>query len=47
MYIYLYICCRFNIFTNTENGNGKLPFVVCKRNRKTEVCFPWLVNDKR
>jgi hypothetical protein len=28
-----------------ENGNGKLPFVFCKR--KTGVSFPWLVNDYR
>jgi hypothetical protein len=32
----------------TENGNSKLPFVCCKRKRKTEkFCFPWSANDKR
>ncbi len=31
----------------TENGNGKLHFVCCKRKRITEVCFPWWANDKR
>ncbi len=29
-----------------ENGNGKLPFVCCKRKRKTDVCFLWPANDK-
>jgi hypothetical protein len=32
----------------TENGNGKLPFVILKpRKRKTEVCFPWSANDEQ
>jgi hypothetical protein len=31
----------------TENGNGKLPFVYCKWKRKTEIYFPCLTNDKR
>jgi hypothetical protein len=29
----------------TENGNAKLPFVFCKQEWKTAVCFPWSVND--
>jgi hypothetical protein len=31
----------------TEYGNGKLPFVCCKRKQKTEVCFPWSADDNR
>ncbi len=31
----------------TENGNGKLPFLCCKRKQKTEVYFPWLGNDRQ
>jgi hypothetical protein len=30
----------------TENENGKLLFVCCKRKRKTEVCFRWPSYDK-
>jgi hypothetical protein len=34
-------------FLQMENGNGNLPFICCKWKRKTDVCFPWSVNDKR
>jgi hypothetical protein len=34
-------------FLQTENGNGKLPFLCCKRKRITGVRFPWLANDKQ
>ncbi len=30
-----------------ENRNGKLQCVCCNQKRKTEVCFPWLANDKQ
>ncbi len=33
-------------FLQTENGNGKLPFVCCKRKQKTNICLPWSANDK-
>jgi hypothetical protein len=31
----------------TENGNGKLPFLCCKRKQKTEVVVPWSTNGNR
>jgi hypothetical protein len=38
---------NFRLFAaNGKNGNGKLPFVCCKRKRKTKVCFPGSANDK-
>jgi hypothetical protein len=38
---------NFCSLLQTENGSGKLPFVCCKRKRKTEVCLPWSANNKR
>ncbi len=38
---------NFHLLLQTENENGKLPFVCCKRKRKTEVCFVWPSYDKR
>ncbi len=32
---------NFLLFAANENGNGKFPFVCCKRKWKIEFCFPW------
>ncbi len=31
----------------TEDVNGELPYVSCKRKWKTENCFPWSANYTR
>ncbi len=39
--------CNFCLFAEKENGNDKLPMFAAYENKKTEVCFPWLANNKR
>ncbi len=41
------MCCYFNINIFMKNGTNRKwhhPFVLCKQ--KTEVCLPWVANDK-